>query len=174
MPQVKNLMALCCTANVAQEARRVCQCWPPVKKVVIMQAVAARSERDKEEEEFKTKVNKLHPSLKRVFGQYRYRRLPTFRGNSGVMVATDGSAKHYQGGALVVIDDDKGGRYVSVLPVDGNLDDMDSFCAELYSILSALVVLDILVQMKGVKGRVKKIRLWIDSQASITAIKNTL
>ena len=91
-----------------------------------------------------------------------------------MVVATDRSVKHYQGGELEVIDDGEGGRYVSVLPVDGNLDDMDSFCAELYSILSALVVLDILVQMKGVKGRVKKIRLWIDSQASITAIKNTL
>ena len=53
----------------------------------------------------------------------------------------------------------------------GNLDDMDSFRAELYGILSALVVLDILVWMEGVRGTVKKIPLWTDIQASITAIK---
>ena len=126
---------------------------------------------DKEEEEFKTNVNKIHPSLKQVVGQYRYRRLPTLGGNSGVMVATDGSVKHYQGGALVVIDDGEGGMYVSVLLVDRNLDDMDSFCAELYGMLSALVFLDILVQMEGVRSTVNKIPLWTYSQVSITAIK---
>ena len=90
-----------------------------------------------------------------------------------MVVATDRSVNHYRGGALVVIDDGEGGRYVSVLPVDGNLDDMDSFRVELYGILSALVVLDILVQMEGVSGTVKKIPLWTDSQASITAIQNS-
>ena len=43
-----------------------------------------------------------------------------------MMVATDGSVKHYQGGTSVVIDDGEGGRYLSVLPVDSNLDDMVS------------------------------------------------
>ena len=36
----------------------------------------------------------------------------------------------YTSGASVVIDDGEGGRYVSVIPVDGHCDSMDSFRAE--------------------------------------------
>ena len=44
-----------------------------------------------------------------------------------------------------MIDDGQGGRLVYVNPVDGNLDDMDSFRAELEGILVALVVIDVLL-----------------------------
>ena len=47
-----------------------------------------------------------------------------------------------------MIDDGQGGRLVCVNPVDGNLDNMDSFRAKLVGILAALVVIDVLLQLE--------------------------
>ena len=74
----------------------------------------------------------------------------------------------------MVIDDGERGRFISTIPVDGNLDDMDSFQAELVGILSALVVIKLMLQWerdKGIKGTVD-MTLWTDSQASIVAINS--
>ena len=74
----------------------------------------------------------------------------------------------------MVIDDGEGGRFISTTPVDGNLDDMDSFQAKLVGILSAVVVIDLMLQLErdeGIKGTVD-VTLWADSQASIVAINN--
>ena len=75
----------------------------------------------------------------------------------------------------MVIDDGEGGRFISTTPVDGNLDDMDSFRAELVGILSAVVVIDLMLQLErdnGIEGTAD-MTLWTDSQASIVAI-NTM
>ena len=108
-------------------------------------------------------------------GQYKCRCLPKLHNNTDMAVATDGSVKHFRGGASVVIDDGARGWFISTIPVDGNLDDMDSFRAELVGILSAVVVLNLLLTIEseeGIKG-VVNITLWTDSQESIVAI-NTM
>ena len=121
------------------------------------------------------RIDALHPALRRSVGQYKCSCLPKLHNNTKVAVATDGSVKHFRGGASVVIDDGEGGRFISTTPVDGNLDDMDSFRAELVGILSAVVVINLMLQLEkdeGIKGTVD-IKLWTDSQASTVAI-NTM
>ena len=71
-----------------------------------------------------------------------------------------------------MIDDGQGDRIVCVNPVDGNIEDMDSFWAELVGILAALAVLDVLTQLEQTDRSTMKVDLWTNSQASITAIGN--
>ena len=73
------------------------------------------------------RINALHLALRQLVGQYKCRCLPKLHNNKKLAVATDGSVKHFRGGASVVIDDGERGRFISTMPVDGNLDDMDSF-----------------------------------------------
>ena len=121
------------------------------------------------------RINALRPALRRLVGQYKCRCLPKLHNNKKLAVATDGSVKHFRGGASVVIDDGERGRFISTIPVDGNLDDMDSFRAELVGILSALVVIRLMLQWERDEGikRTVDMTLWTDSQASIVAI-NTM
>ena len=58
-------------------------------------------------------INTLHPALRWLVGQYKCRSLPKIHNNKKLAVATDGSVKHFRGGASVVIDDgEEGGSLV--------------------------------------------------------------
>ena len=64
--------------------------------------------------------------------------------------------------------------FISTTPVDGNLDDMNSFRAELVGILSAVVVIVLMLQLErdSIIEGTADMTLWTDSQASITASNN--
>ena len=41
-------------------------------------------------------ANRLHPSLRRILGQYKFKELPRIRGQRNVIVATDGTMSKMQ------------------------------------------------------------------------------
>ena len=72
------------------------------------------------------------------------------------------------GGAAVIIEDVKGNKLRSHLPVDGNPEQMDSFRAELCGILAGLIILHVLAKLSNRRNLDQfTAEFWTDSESSL-------
>ena len=86
---------------------------------------------------FEEFVKKLPTIFQRIIGKVEYETIPQIEDKqSSLVIATDGTVTKGYGGAAVIIEDSRGGKLRSYLPVDGNPEQMDYFRVELCGILA--------------------------------------
>ena len=114
-------------------------------------------------------------SYQRLIGKVEYNLLPAMENRpKALIIATDGTVKDGYGGAAVIIEDTKGNKLRSYLPVDGNPEQMDSFRAELCGILAGLIILHVLAKLSNKRNWDQFTAVfWTDSESSLKKINKS-